>query len=84
MKLYDVVKYNKFPYESEEFMIVADKERPFHYASEILPIRVIKVHPNKDFILLKKFKSGFKSMEEFPDGLHVNKEDLTFLRKYIE
>ncbi len=85
MKIYDIVKYNKFPYEEEEeFMIVADKENHFHFASATSPIRIIKVQPNKDFILLKKYKDGFKSPEEFPYGLQVNKEELIYIRKYIE
>ncbi len=39
---------------------------------------------NKDFILLKKYKDGFKSPEEFPYGLQVNKKELIYIRKYIE
>lgn len=80
LKIYDIVRFNQFPYENDEFMIVADKETPFNFASATEPMKQIFVEEGKDFILLKKFKDGYQNLKQFPNGLQVTESQITFLR----
>ncbi|MGW1456506.1 hypothetical protein ACWBC2_16085 [Salegentibacter agarivorans] len=81
MKINDIVRYKKFPFEKELFIIVGDKKNPWLKPSPYHPGgKKIFVEDNKDFILLIKDGQHFGTTKIDDNGLHVNNGDLELIK----
>lgn len=80
IKIKDLVKLNRFPYENDIFMIVGDKETSWFKMSPYKPNgEEIKVENGKDFILIKKRNETFGIFGIPENGLHVNTEEIELI-----
>jgi hypothetical protein len=80
IKIGDLVKLNRFPYEDYIFMIVGNKENPWLKASPYFPKgEEIEIETGKEFILIKKRNNTFGIFDIPENGIHVNEDEIEII-----
>ena len=81
MKINDIVRYKKFPFENDLFKIVGTQDIPWTKATPYKPGGTkIKVEKDKDFILLKKNENNYNTIGIDDNGFQVHKQDLELFK----
>lgn len=79
-KIGDTVRYFKFPFESDEFLIVGDKNTPWQKATPYdSNSNTVEVESDKDFILLRKQGDRYGLFGISENGLHVKADEIGLL-----